>query len=95
MSTAIPVDVQTSLELPLAPWSDSMVLAPGSVRDAIVSFLSSVDGREASIGEIKAAVARKLGDVPASSIRSYLNLNVSDIFERTGRGRYRLKKKVR
>jgi site-specific DNA-methyltransferase (adenine-specific) len=38
-------------------------------------------------------VFEKIGTVPASSIRSYLNLNVPETFERIGRGRYRLKKK--
>ncbi len=41
--------------------------------------------------EILDAVKTRVGDVPASSIRSYLNLNTPKIFERTGRGRYRLK----
>jgi DNA modification methylase len=70
-----------------------MARAPGTVRDAILAYLS--EAGEASVGEIRAAVAKKLGDVPASSIRSYLNLNAPDQFERTGRGRYRLKKKLK
>jgi len=69
-----------------------MARAPGGIPDAIVNYLSGLKGQEASIVDIRAGVSGKLGDVPASSIRSYLNLNVSDIFERTGRGRYRLKK---
>ncbi len=88
-------DVQTSFALPLSSGSDSMARAPGTIRDAILSYLSEVTGREASVGDIRAAVATKLGNVPASSIRSYLNLNVPDLFERTGRGRYRLKKKLK
>ena len=72
-----------------------MTRAPGTIRDAIFHYLSDPAGREASIGEIKTAVTEKLGSVPASSIRSYLNLNVPDVFERTGRGRYRLKKKLK
>jgi DNA topoisomerase IB len=70
-----------------------MARAPGTIRDAILAYLSEAAEREASVGEIRAAVAKKLGNVPASSIRSYLNLNVPDLFERTSRGRYRLKKK--
>ena len=85
-------DVQTSFALPIESESDSMARAPGTIRDAILAYLSEVAGREASVQDIKAAVAKRLGDVPASSIRSYLNLNVPDQFERTGRGRYRLKK---
>ncbi len=87
-------DVQTSFALPLGEESDSMARAPGTIRDAILGYLSEVAGREASVQNIKAAVAERLGSVSASSIRSYLNLNVPDQFERTGRGRYRLIKKL-
>jgi hypothetical protein len=73
--------------------SDSMARSPGSIRDAIVGYLSKVD-KEATLEEIRTAVAAHLGSVSPSSVRSYLNLNVPSIFERTGRGRYRLKKKV-
>lgn len=66
-----------------------MTLAPGTVRDSIVEFLSAVAG-DASIDEILTAVNTHLGEVPPSSIRSYLNLNTPKTFERTGRGRYRL-----
>jgi DNA modification methylase len=62
---------------------------PGSVRDSIVEFLATVE--KASIQEIHEAVAARLGDVPASSIRSYLNLNVPDLFSRLDRGYYGLK----
>ncbi|HEY5411766.1 MAG TPA: DNA methyltransferase, partial [Caulobacteraceae bacterium] len=48
-----------------------------------------MDG-EASVNEITDAVSRQLGSVSPSSVRSYLNLNVGEVFERTGRGRYRL-----
>ena len=48
-------------------------------------------GGDASLGEISAAVAARVGEIPPSSVRSYLNLNVPNVFERTGRGRYRLK----
>lgn len=72
-----------------------MVRAPGTVRDAILSYLSVVADNEASVGEIKTALASKLGIVSASSIRSYLNLNVPNTFERISRGRYRLKKKLK
>lgn len=63
---------------------------PGAVRDAIVGYLQTV-GREASTSQIVAAVSRRLGGVPASSVRSYLRLNVGSTFERTGRGQYRLR----
>lgn len=71
-----------------------MARAPGTIRDAILAFLSDAAGQEGSVKEIKVAIEKKLGSVPASSIRSYLNLNVPGQFERTGRGRYRLKKKL-
>jgi len=71
-----------------------MARAPGTVRDAILGYLSETPAQEASLEEIRAAVTKRLGSVPASSVRSYLNLNVPEIFEHTGRGRYRLKKKL-
>lgn len=63
--------------------------APGIIRDSIIAYLTAADS--ASIAEIREAISTKLGNVvPASSIRSYLNLNTPDIFERTARGHYRL-----
>lgn len=62
--------------------------APGSVRDSIVEYLSTTES--ASIHEIQDAVQTKIGKVAPSSVRSYLNLNVPDVFERVGRGSYRL-----
>lgn len=62
---------------------------PGEVRDAIVAHLT--ERKQATVEEIHAAVAVALGgNVPASSVRSYLNLNTPGTFERTSRGRYRL-----
>jgi len=63
--------------------------APGVVRDSIVSYLSAAES--ASLAEIQEAVATRLGNIPASSIRSYLNLNTPDLFERTERGHYKLR----
>lgn len=62
----------------------------GLIRDSIIEFLQALD-REASISEINRAVSLRLGRVRESSVRSYLNLNVPDLFERTSRGRYRLR----
>lgn len=67
-----------------------MSFAPGVIRDSIVDFLSVVDG-DASTTEIMSAVRNQVGDVPASSVRSYLNNNTPSAFERTRRGHYRLK----
>ena len=66
-----------------------MPMAPGHIRDAIVGYLSALSA-DASIGEIQAAVTTRIGTVPASSVRSYLNLNVPDVFIRTAKGRYQL-----
>jgi len=63
-----------------------MARARGAVRDSIISYLAALD-REATLEEINQAVSLSLGSVPASSIRSYLNLNVPTIFRRTARGR--------
>lgn len=61
----------------------------GAIRDSILNYMEALDG-EASLGQITNAVSMKLGSVRASSVRSYLNDNVGDLFVRTGRGRYRL-----
>ncbi len=67
-----------------------MLRARGEIRDSILGYLSAL-GTDASVADIDVFVRRQLGDVSASSIRSYLNLNTPDVFERTGRGRYRLR----
>lgn len=66
-----------------------MPFAPGTIRDSIVKYLSTL-GCDAALQDISAAVVANMGKIPPSSIRSYLNLNVPDLFERTERGRYRL-----
>lgn len=63
--------------------------SPGTVRDAIVASFD-VAQRDASVSEIKRSVEARIGDVPASSVRSFLRLR-PDLFERTRHGRYRLK----
>lgn len=67
-----------------------MAKAPGSIRDSIYSYLQTIGG-EASIEEVSRAVVAQMGATSPSSVRSYLNNNVGISFERTGRGRYRLK----
>jgi hypothetical protein len=63
-------------------------LRPGEVRDAIRAYLKEI-GREATISEIHAVVNERIGStVPASSVRSSLQL--SDLFRRVSRGRYQL-----
>ena len=64
--------------------------APGTIRDAILNYLSLSEA-PASIQNIYAAVCSAMGDgVSASSVRSYLRLNTPGIFQRAARGTYRL-----
>lgn len=63
---------------------------PGVVRDAIIHYLHSAGG-EGSVKEIYKGVVQRLGpQTPASSVRSYVQINTPATFERVGRGRYRL-----
>lgn len=64
--------------------------APGSVRDAIVDFLTTTN--DASAKQIHSAVQKKIGDVAPSSVRSYLSLNTPKLFNRVKPGVYRLNK---
>lgn len=61
--------------------------SPGEVRDAIVHVL---EGRSspASVQEISSDVSRLIGEVPASSVRSYLRLNTPGLFARMDRAQY-------
>jgi DNA modification methylase len=60
---------------------------PGEVRDAIVQVL---EGRQrgASLQEITSEVVELIGDVPPSSIRSYLQSNTPALFARMERAQY-------
>lgn len=62
--------------------------SPGDIRDAVIGYLETVE--EASPSEIHQAIAARLGEVSASSVRSYLNLNEPRLFRRLSRGRYGL-----
>lgn len=64
---------------------------PGAVRDAVIRALSARP-RGAPVAEIARAVNESLGPTPASSIRSYLNLNTPKFFVRSERGVYQLRK---
>lgn len=69
---------------------------PGEVRDAVIAYLKQRGADGATMVEIYAAVSEQLGAAPAkSSVRSYLNLNTPDMFERFGRAQYRLRKTAR
>ena len=62
---------------------------PGEVRDAILAERRARGGA-ASVQERIEGVRARLGEVAPSSVRSYLNLNTGELFERQGRGHYRL-----
>jgi DNA modification methylase len=62
---------------------------PGEVRDAIVQSLQS-KGLGASVEAIAHEVSALIGEVPSSSIRSYLRLNTPELFCRMERGQYSL-----
>lgn len=71
-----------------------MARPPGVIRDAIINYMTATN-REVSLPEIRGALSKHLGDVAPSSVRSYLNLNLNTVFERTGRGKYRLKERTK
>ena len=60
---------------------------PGEVRDAIVQVLEGRNGG-VSVQQITDEVVGLIGDVPASSVRSYLRLNTPEIFVRMDRAQY-------
>ena len=59
------------------------------MRDAVLTTLQAHPSG-AAVGEIVAGVRDRIGDVPESSIRSYLRLNTPRLFVRQCRGHYRL-----
>lgn len=64
---------------------------PGQIRDGIADCLALNEPEGASLAEIEAHMEAAFGQpVPPSSVRSYLQLNTPEKFERLGRGRYRL-----
>lgn len=81
---AILLDVQTSND-----YAGSVTRSPGTVRDAIIDYLSRVEA-PVSTSLIVQAVERRLGPVSQSSIRSYLALNTPEVFTRIDRGVYKL-----
>lgn len=70
-----------------------MKQAPGAVRDSIIRALSGRP-KGAAIKDIVQAVNESLGETPASSVRSYLNLNTPRFFVRSARGTYQLRDDV-
>lgn len=69
---------------------------PGSVRDAIFETFKE-SKKSMTVSEVVTAVEARLGgNVASSSVRSYLNLNVSTgLFERVGHGTYKLRRTTR
>jgi site-specific DNA-methyltransferase (adenine-specific) len=63
---------------------------PGAVRDAIVEALS-YRPNGATVADIAAEVSARIGETPASSVRSYLRLNTPRIFTKIDRGLYRVR----
>ena len=63
--------------------------APGQVRDAVLTVLEAHPAG-ASVAQIVSGTRGLIGDVSASSVRSYLRLNTPRFFVRDGRGVYRL-----
>lgn len=62
---------------------------PGEVRDAIIEVLMAQQGG-ATATQVRTGVAARIGEVPPSSIRSYLQLNTPGLFVRSDRGQYLL-----
>jgi len=60
---------------------------PGEVRDAIVAVLGAKP-KGATAAEIRRDVSAIIGDVPSSSVRSYLQLNTPGLFARMDRAQY-------
>jgi site-specific DNA-methyltransferase (adenine-specific) len=60
---------------------------PGAVRDAILDALA-YRPRGATVAEIAHEVSARIGETPASSIRSYLRLNTPRLFTKVDRGHY-------
>jgi predicted transcriptional regulator of viral defense system len=67
---------------------------PGEIRDAIMQVFKGGGSKKVlSLAQVRQGVERILdGSVPPSSVRSYLQLaEKRGVFERVGRGQYRLR----
>lgn len=65
----------------------------GAVRDAIVETLSYRPAG-ATVSDIAREVSARIGETPASSVRSYLRLNTPRLFLQEDRGHYRIREEV-
>jgi DNA modification methylase len=66
---------------------------PGAVRDAIIEAMS-YRPHGATVADITQEVSARIGETPASSIRSYLRLNTPRIFTKIDRGHYRVREEA-
>lgn len=78
-------DVETS-SVSVVKYSETK-RKPGAVRDAILDALA-YRPRGATVAEIAHEVSTRIGETPASSIRSYLRLNTPKLFTKVDRGHY-------
>lgn len=65
----------------------------GAVRDAIVETLVYRPAG-ATVAEITREVSARIGETPASSVRSYLRLNTPRLFLQEDRGHYRIREEA-
>lgn len=65
----------------------------GAVRDAIVETLAYRPAG-ATVAEIAQEVSARIGETPASSVRSYLRLNTPRLFLQEDRGHYRIREEM-
>lgn len=63
------------------------------MRDAIVEVLAYRPSG-ATVGEIATEVSARIGETPASSVRSYLRLNTPRLFTKVDRGHYRVREEA-
>lgn len=66
---------------------------PGTVRDAIIGVLKEQTAPLTS-KEVHERVCQRIGETPASSVRSYLQNNRDSLFQKVSRGKYRLQEPV-
>lgn len=72
---------------------NSSTKRPGTVRDAIIGVLEE-NSTPLTSKEVHERVCQKIGETPASSVRSYLQNNRDSIFHQVSRGRYTLQEPI-
>jgi len=71
---------------------NKMMHSPGTVRDAIIGFMTEIGG-DSLASEIEIAVESNIGEGLVTFVRSYLRFR-RGTFRRTADGRYQLKGKT-